>query len=168
MCFEFLLAKDEKGLHRLRLLYMKLYFSGEQSKKISEIKEDRKDPVLIECVKSLLKNQETFRGSIEVWSVPDIYKDRISIGTKHAFEHFVIKDKKPDETPPHAVHIPRSHTISMSIFEAQCTISPFNMLSSTRFLGQPPRPKRTAFTGYWDPPQRTTITLPPSYCDEEL
>lgn len=168
MSFEFLLAKDEKGLHRLRLLYLKLYFSGEPSTTLIDIKEDRKDPVLIDCVKSLLKNQETFRGSVEVWSVPDVYKDRISIGTKHAFEHFVIKDKKPDEPEPHAVHIPRSRTIAMSIFDAHTTRSPFNMMSSARFLNQPSRPKKTAFTGYWDPPKRTSITVPPAYCDDDL
>jgi hypothetical protein len=171
MSFEFLLAKDEKGLHRLRFLYLKLYFSDKSLTNLRnekyEVKEDRQDTVLINCVKSLLKNQETFRGSIEVWSVPNMYKDRISIGTKDAFEHFIIKDKKPDEPYSHLVHIPRSHTISMSIFGASNNQNPErNVFRSTGFFGPGCQLKRTAFTGYWDPPKRASITLPPSYCEE--
>jgi hypothetical protein len=167
MSFEFLLAKDEKGLHRLRLLYLKLYFSDKPLTNLYEVKEDRKDPVLINCVKSLLKNQETFRGSVEVWNVPDMYKGRISIGTKHAFEHFIIKDKNPYEPAPHLIHIPRSRTISMSIFDASNNQNlERKKFRSTEFFGLARQTKRTAFTDYWDPPKRASITLPPSYCEE--
>ena len=146
MSFEFLLAKNDKGIQRLRLLYLKLYFSDEITPDLNEVKEDRQDLILIECIKNIMKIRETFRNSIEVWRIPNEYKERISIGTKNKFEHIIIASKTPNEPDPIILNV--SH------FHQQINTKSYS------------KPKKTAFTGYWDPPNRASITLPPDYCDD--
>jgi len=152
MSFETIIAKDERGLLRLKQLYIKLYFSTEHKLRPDDVKVNRNDPILVECVKSLLKNRESFRNSFELWSVPAEYMDRISIGTKDVFEHLIIQDKKDGDPEPKLVSVLRSRTIAMSIHDSAHRRSHF-------------KPKN-AFSGIWDRKARAPA-MAPIYCDDD-
>ena len=159
MSFEIILVKDRKGLLRLRQLHIKLYFSTESNLGSNDVKEDRRDPILLECMKSLLKNKESFRNSFEIWEVPLKYLERTSIDSKFSAEYLVIKDKKEGDSEPKLLNIPRSRTIAMSIYDAARYSSSYNMIGRSTF-------KPTAFSGYWDRNVRSP-PMPPIYCDDE-
>lgn len=161
MSFQVIIAKNDKGRIRLKMLYIKLYFSSEPDIDFAKVEEDKLDPVLIECVKSLLKNKESFRGSLEIMEVPAQYIERFSIEEKDGVDCIIIKDKKDDEPEIKEVFIPRSQTIAMSIFNATRR-SPFSMINNSRF-----KPGRTAFSGYWDSNARAEPCLPPIYIDDD-
>jgi hypothetical protein len=159
MSFELILAKDKRGTILLRQLHVKLYLSTVPDLIIYEVKEDRADPFLSECVKSIMKESLSFRESLKIMKLPNIYKDRWAIERQESCERIIIQNKKDDEPDPEEVN-PRS--MALSLYDAAQLSSPFSMISRSVFRpGR--RPPRAAFTGYWDAP---TIS-PPIYLDEE-
>ena len=83
-----------------------------------KVTEDRTDPIFIECVKSLMKVYRNFNDSIEIWKVPEIYRDRISIGTTNSLEHICIKEKLQNEPNPCLVQVYLCRTISKLILDS--------------------------------------------------
>lgn len=162
MPFEIVLANDDDGLRRLRGIYIKLYFSHIPDLKLDDVKENRKDIILIDCVKTLMKNNDNFLNSFTIFEIPDEYQEDISIGNTTAFENLIIKNKPYDgkDQKIRKIQIPQNRTIIQSIFEVNR--NPFPIPFRRRPNG--------AFANYWDNSARAQpifdITPPKYECDE--
>lgn len=97
MSFEIVITHTQKGIQHLRQLHVKLYFDGRDID-ADDIKEDRADPILVECVKSIMKEKSNYKKVFTIYQLPLEYCEIFSIGNSGCDEHLIIGGSRYNNT----------------------------------------------------------------------